>query len=98
MEVLPADSHNDASPGLVAGAAGVPHVVPHTGPGQEVQRARRVVHSSVGVVREAGDVLLQYEAVPGAGGAGAGRGGRHSALGALGSAALGTLQAVTSLT
>ena len=93
--MLPAHRHNDARAWLVAGAAGVPHVVAHTGPGQEVQRARRVVHSSVGVVREAGDVLLQDEAVPGAGRAGGGRGWRDSALGGLDSAALAAVQAVT---
>ena len=95
MMMLPAHSNNDASTWLVARAAGVPHVVPHTGPCQEVQRASSVVHSSVGIVSEAGDVLLQYEAIPGTGGAGAGRGWGHSALGGLGSAALATLQAVT---
>ena len=66
--MLPADSNNDPSTWLVASTAGVPHVVSHTSPGQEVQRARGVVHRGVGIVSEAGDVLLQYEAIPGPGG------------------------------
>ena len=78
--LVPADCHNFPSAGLVASTAGVPHVLPHAGPRQEVQRARTVGHGCVSVVRETGVVLLQYETVAGSLGTGGGTGGREGAL------------------
>lgn len=77
--VSPADRHDLPGAGLVASAAGVPDVLPDTGPGQEVKRPGSLVPRRVRVVGEAGVVLLEDEAEGGGGGAGGGRGGRHRA-------------------
>ena len=88
---LPADSHCSARPLSIA--AVVPEIVLNTGPGQEYHRPRLVVKVSVGIVREAGVVFLQGEAVSvvisGAGGC---RWGNRGAVSSLQGAALATLQ------
>ena len=61
LVLLPADSH--CSPCPLSITAVVPEVVLDTGPGQEYHRARLVVQVGVGIVREAGVVFLQSEAV-----------------------------------
>ena len=72
-KILPAHRHDLARAGLVACAAGVAHVLPHTRPGQEVKGPGCLVPGGVGVVCKAGVVLLQYQAVSGCGGAHSGR-------------------------
>ena len=62
LVLLPADSH--CSPRPLSITAVVPEVVLDTGPGKEYHRARLVVQVGVGIVREAGVVFLQSEAVP----------------------------------
>ena len=72
ISVLPADSH--CSPGPLSVPAVVSQVFLNTGPSQEYHRPRLVVQVGVRIVREAGVVFLQSEAVsaviPRAGGGG----------------------------
>ena len=88
---LPADCH--CSPGPLSITAVVSQVVLNTGPSQKYHRPRLVVEVGVRVVREAGMVFLQSEAVavvlPWTGG---GRRGICGAVSALQGAALATLQ------